>query len=448
MRVARSIVALVAMFALAGCAGMPFFGSGAPKGAVPMQPQSAPAPQASGPQSACLVLALPSGGPVGPVADKIRAGAVAAQQELGKHGVKIDLRHINTEQADWLTQLAALPPQCAVVGGPVQVPVFTAAKSAFARRHFFAFLPQVGEVEGHSAWRFFPSPQDQVAALVRFARGDLDITSYAALYPADTYGTRMTGIFEQAVRAAGGTVQTAGYNPAEMQNWPKTAAGLLQPREVNKVPVPSTNFGAIFLPDSWKNMDMVTASLLLSGEDRMVLMGTSLWEQSLSGVSTVNVHNYSLAVFPGAWNPAHVPPALQALPAKDFWTALGYDFVRFGSMLGLQGPVAAAEVNTRIQRAQGMTWAMAPMHWSPQGVASQQLFLFTPTQNGFTLLDVPAFKERRTQVLSRFDARGKAAATGQPVPALATPATLPGAAPVLAPAVIPKPSRAPSLPGT
>lgn len=446
MQLARLPLVALALFALAGCAGMPFFGGGS-KG-VPMQTKAAPVTaQSSGPQSVCLVLALPTGGPVGPVADKVRAGAVAAQQELGKSGVTIDLRTINTDQADWLAQLAALPSQCAVVGGPVQVPVFTAAKAALDKRHFFAFLPQIGDAEGQSAWRFFPSPQDQVAALLRFARGDLDVSAYAALYPSDTYGTRMTAIFEQAVRAVGGTVQSASYNPAEIQNWPKAAAGLLNPRMVHKVPIPSTNFGAIFLPDSWKNMDMLTTSLLFNGEDRLVLMGSSVWEQSLAGGGIVNTNNYALAVFPGAWNPAKVPPALQSLPVKDFWVGLGYDFVRFASMLGLQDAASPSDVNARIQRAQSMSWAMAPIQWSQQGIASQQMYLFTPAQNGFVVLDVPAFKERRNQILTRFESRSKAAATGQPVPALANPAALPGATPASAPAIVPKPSRAPSLPG-
>lgn len=451
MRVRMRVMLLAAACVmLAGCAGLPFFGKGTQKGAVPMQPQATSpfAPQTSGPHSVCLVLALPSGGTIGPVADKIRAGATAAQQEFAKSAIKIDLRTINTEQADWLTQLAALPQECAVVGGPVQVPVFTAAKSALDKRHFFAFVPQIGDIEGRGAWRFFPSPQDQVTALVRFARTDLDITAYAALYPEDTYGTRMAGIFEQAVRSAGGTVQSASYPPNDMQRWPVSASTLLKPRAVNKTPIPSVNYGAIFLPDSWKNMDMVTASLLLNGEDRLVLMGSSLWEQSLAVPTIVNMQNYALAVFPGAWNPAKVPPGLQAVPTKDFWVGLGYDFVRFGSMLGIQAPGRPEEVNARIQHAQSMSWAMAPLQWNTQGIASQHLFLFTPTQNGFALLDMPAFKERRTQTLARFEARTKAATTGQPVVPLAIPAGLPGVAPASAPAVVPKPSRAPSLPGT
>ena len=78
---------------------------------------------------------------------------------------------------------------------------------------------------------------------------------------------------------------------------------------------------------------MLTTALTYNGEDRLVLMGTTLWEQGLSGKSVVNIERFALAVFPGAWNQARAPKALQSA-GHDFWTALGYDFARFSVQLG------------------------------------------------------------------------------------------------------------------
>lgn len=376
----------------------------------------------SGPQygAVCLALALPGSGPIAPIAQKIRSGAHAAQVELQQQGVTVDLKEIDSAAPDWLTALDALPPHCVVVGGPLRAPVYTAAKNAKAttRRHFFTFLPQLeGHEEGSVAWRFFPSPADQVNALLRFTRDELSISQYGAFYPGDTYGSRMTAIFDQAVRRSGGSVTAVSYPPASMMQWTNAAKELLQPQVLNKVPLSTAAFGAIFLPDSWKNMEMVVTNLIYNGDDKQVLLGTTLWEQSLSGHNTVNVTHMALAIFPGAWNPAQTPQGLASVGGADFWVALGYDFVRFGSALNLQNFATAAEVNTRILSAQRIPWGMAPMMWNGQGQASQQLFLFTPAPTGFVPLNAQEFKDKRAEILNRFEQRRNAAAAAGPATA-------------------------------
>ena len=369
--------------------------------AAPKSPPPAPAAVSGSDSTAygsvCLVLALPATGGTAPIADKIRAGAAAAQTELQKSGANVQVQTVDTSLPDWLAQLEALPPQCVVVGGPLLAPAFSAAKAANTteRRHFFTFLPQLeGGDEGVRGWRFFPSPQDQVEALLRFTKGDLGITSYASYYPSDAYGSRMTGMFEQAVRYNGGTLRASSYVLADTAQWPKAAQSLLATQVVNNVPSPGVSLGAVFLPDSWKNMDQVTNTLRAQGGQNLVLLGTSLWEQSLAGQTGVNTQNYALAVFPGAWNPAQIPAGLATLPGADFWVALGYDFVRFGAAMNLQEYGPAATVNSRAQAAQRLPWAMAPLSWNAQGMAGQQLFLFTPAANGLAPLNVQEFKAR------------------------------------------------------
>ena len=111
-------------------------------------------------QGPCVVLTLPASGPYAPISGKIGRGAVLARQELAADGIKIRLETVNTETPDWLAKLSALPPACAVVGGPLQARNYTHARSAGAvdQRAFFTFLPSLEQGdEGARAW-LFPQP--------------------------------------------------------------------------------------------------------------------------------------------------------------------------------------------------------------------------------------------------------------------------------------------------
>ena len=75
-------------------------------------------------------------------------------------------------------------------------------------------------------------------------------------------------------------------------------------------------------------MPMLTTALAYNGEDRLVLMGTTLWEQGLSGKSVVNTERFALAVFPGAWNQARAPrarnsPLCPTVPKRGTMSVLG-----------------------------------------------------------------------------------------------------------------------------
>lgn len=254
-----------------------------------------------------MVLALPQSGPYAPIAGKITRGAQLAKDEMAANGVAIRLETLNTADSGWLQKLAALPPACAVVGGPLQTGVYAKARQAGAleKRTFFTFLPTLepGD-EGARAWRMFPSPQDQVDALIHFASEGLNIRTYGAFYPNDAYGMRMTGLLEQSLASRNMLLQKAVYNPADAASWSTAVAPLINAKtpEGSTTPIPQTAFEALFLPDSWKNMEMLTTSLLYNGEDRLVLLGTTLWEQSLTGKTVPHAESYALAVFPGAWN--------------------------------------------------------------------------------------------------------------------------------------------------
>ena len=293
---------LAAVFSLAACQ-MPF----GKRDAAPPAPAT-PAMT----QGPCVVLALPASGPYAPISGKIGRGATLARQELAADGIKIRLETVNTEAPDWLAKLSALPPACAVVGGPLQARNYAQARSAGTvdQRAFFTFLPSLEQGdEGARAWRFFPSPQDQIDALIAFATDGLNIRTYGAFYPSDAYGARMTGMLEQSLAGRNMLLYKAAYDPADVSSWSTAVAPLINATQAegSGTPVPQTAFEALFLPDSWKSMDMLTTSLLYNGEDRLVLLGTTLWEQSLSGKMVPNAEKYA---------PAHGTRRARRAPCK------------------------------------------------------------------------------------------------------------------------------------
>ena len=353
----------------------------APTGPVPGQP---------------VVLALPLSGQHASVAGKIVAGARVACDELSASGNQVSLLVIDTNQPDWVAQVDALPKNAAVVGGPLRRDDYAQAKSRglTSRRALFAFLPalEAGD-EGRTAWRFFSGAQDQIDTLLAFT-SSLGIKGYAVFYPEENFGRRMATLFDERARASGaGNVVLQSYQPGDQNNWMRSASDLLGQNKSGRA------FQAIFLPDSWKNMDQIVPNFFYYNETRQVLLGTSLWEQGLSGNSFVSMQYYNLAVFPGSWNAAQPSPAGQRLQSglagagagtADYWAGIGYDFARLSAGLGVRDGWTPDSVNAALQ-AVNMSWSIAPIRWNT-GVATQQMYLFRPKANGFAPLNEAEFR--------------------------------------------------------
>lgn len=368
----------------------------------------------------CYALVLPMSGPYSSISWNIVKGANIAQEELISGGVDVEVIIINSEAVDWLEKLKQLPQKCIIIGGPLQAEIYAVIRerNILSNKIFFTFLPSIGEGdEGITAWRFFSSPEDQILALLRFSH-KLDITTCGVLYPEDGYGRKMTELFVKLAEQSGISVMTTGYNPRDTSNWSKLLANVTKTRMIGKVPVPSTPFQAVFLPDSWKNIEVLLPYLFFQGEDRLVLMGTNLWEQGLSHVEKNFIRNMDLAIFPGSWNKS-TPNATAAMLIErfimdnqeepDFWVGLGYDFIRFSSALNIhEVNWQASQVNKSIEKAQQMDWSIAPIYWE-KGKAQQKLFLFYPTSSGSKLLNTSLFKKRLDAIKKRHLKRVSAA---------------------------------------
>ncbi len=395
-----------------------------------------------------LALALPLSGRFAPTGWKVLRGASAAQARLTAQGRAVEIRTVNTESPDWREQLAALPPDFRIVGGPLQIDSYKALEAAgiTAQRAVFAFVPDIGMspsqsasahaaptgLEGRSAWRFFPSPRDQVRALVRATADSAGIRSVAVLAPRNRYGQRMAEIFVEEAKAKGLRIAANGtYQPDDHPRWKQSVAALLKVpdgfRGNKNQSLPMPDFGAVFVPEDWANAEMLVSNFHFYEGDHLLFLGPELWSVALDSAKEVDDTYFQQAVCPGAWWPeAPGAKALQAaldkLPAQsapgsaasqqltgpaDFWVGLGHDFVQVAARLNLAEAPDAALVNAQLAAlsSTSLPWSMAPLSWDAGGHASQALFLFAPRKEGKMLVDPEELRASVTKARDRREHR-------------------------------------------
>ena len=353
----------------------------------------------------CVALVLPQTGSASALGRQVAAGATAAAEDLRLSGKKIELSIIDSGLPGWQQTLQNLPPRFVMVGGPLLPSLYKDVSSASAGRALFAFVSSLpsGD-EGVRAWRFFASPEDQMRALLDTASA-LGISSFGVFSPGDAYSKRMSGLFLQEASARGFSVTSGSYTAGKMNAWPKEAGAFVKTKvgaQRGSIPVATADFQAIFLPDSWKNMDMLVSSLHYSGAQNRLMMGTSIWEQSLGPGSHSNAATFALTIFPGVWNDDLTGPGISAFKSAmaarnehaDDWSALGFDFVRMAAALNLQPGWTPDSLNRALAAGPSISWAGAPIRWDASGQAARQLFIFQPAATGYVPADLSRLRER------------------------------------------------------
>ena len=173
---------ILSLALLAGCA-MPGF----------LKPQKPEKP--AQPRGTTVALVVPSG-KVASIVTALTSGArLAAQQQAGTGPVTV---RVIATQGNWLQELAALP-ENTVIGGPLSEASYKKMKAAgiMDKKVVFAFLGKLdaGD-EGTVAWRFYPSLEDQIDAVVKLSVDRLDIRTMASFGPADNFSVAVTAVID------------------------------------------------------------------------------------------------------------------------------------------------------------------------------------------------------------------------------------------------------------
>ncbi len=379
-KLANAFLALLVLIVLSGCQSM--FG---PKQTVSHEPG--------------VVILLPGDGPYSGIASKILEGAQIARDELRANGINVTLAFIDTRKKGWQQKLLALPGRFSVVGGPIERTSYTSLKKSglLKDRTYFAFMNNLdGADEGSLAFRFFPSPDDQADALVDFATDALKIHSFGVFYGTDGYSTKMAERFSAKVRAKNCSIRSAVYQSTDSKTLSVQARSLINPVQSGSSAVPQTSFEAVFLPCSWRNVSPIVKSFSSYGEDRLVLLGTASWEQSVARKRGGSSLPSDLAVLPVAWNSRARVKALNKVNV-EFWQAIGYDFMQFAVNMNLHEGASRPDVVRAANRSASIIRLLAPLHWDTRGIAHQKLFINRVTADGMVPMDVAHFESLRAK---------------------------------------------------
>lgn len=351
-----------------------------------------------------IALVLPLSGPYGNLAEKIVRGAEVVRNGLESHGQNLRIYVIDSDQPNWLSDLSNLPRSVRIVGGPLRLEEYSAIKSMgySGRRFFFSFLPRMdNHDEGVTAWRFFPSREDQVRVMLDYSK-KLGATNLAIFTPdRGDYSQSMFDMFYYQAAERNLYVTRAGYYPdKQYQLWVKSVADFLGYSK-GENPSPRLEFQAMFLPDNWSNSSRIISHIFYAMENKILFMGTNLWEHGLAGQQRLATRNYRLAIFPGSWDMQSLTPSGQlvrtsaALGGKfsaDFWVSLGFDFALAAASLNLPENAKADDVNAALASLPPLPWSGAPISWDKQGFAQQDLLVLTPAEYGFVIADPERIK--------------------------------------------------------
>ncbi len=155
--------------------------------------------------------------------------------------------------------------------------------------------------EGDMVFRNFLTPSREVKRLLTPAIIETGIKRFGILYPDDSYGRFYLDLFWDRVEELGGVVTAAeSYEPAntDFAKQIKKMTGVyyskpgsmiekmleMRPPEEEECkiypdkPEPFLDFDAVFIPDNYETVAMITPQLPYNDVGGVLLMGTSLWQ--------------------------------------------------------------------------------------------------------------------------------------------------------------------------
>jgi branched-chain amino acid transport system substrate-binding protein len=139
---------------------------------------------------------------------------------------------------------------------------------------------------GEYVFQHFLIPTQQISALVQYAYNDLNCAIFSIMYPKDDYGEEMVKIFRREVINIGGKVEKAiPYNVKQTDfadEISKLTGRIVRSSKTktnknDNQETASVDFEALFIPDSYLRVKMITSQLNFYDVKGFKLLGTSLW---------------------------------------------------------------------------------------------------------------------------------------------------------------------------
>ncbi|MGA3280131.1 MAG: penicillin-binding protein activator [Smithella sp.] len=140
---------------------------------------------------------------------------------------------------------------------------------------------------GEYVFQHFLIPTQQIRALVHYTFDDLNCAIFSILYPQDNYGEEMVKIFSREVINIGGKVEKAIPYSREQTDFAdeiskltgrvvRSSSKTKADKNDDQGPA-SVDFEALFIPDSYLRVKMITSQLNFYDVKGFQLLGTSLW---------------------------------------------------------------------------------------------------------------------------------------------------------------------------
>lgn len=141
---------------------------------------------------------------------------------------------------------------------------------------------------GEYVFQYFLTPTQQIRAMVKYALDDLNCAIFSVLYPKDDYGEEMVKIFREEVMRIDGKVEKAisySRNQTDFKEEISKLTGTIvnapqkkrDNQAENKTAI-SVDFEALFIPDSYSRVKLITSQLDFYDVKGFQLLGTSLWQ--------------------------------------------------------------------------------------------------------------------------------------------------------------------------
>lgn len=147
---------------------------------------------------------------------------------------------------------------------------------------------------GDTIFRFYFSPDQEITSLVKIAYDHLNNMNFAIMFPDNAYGQKMRTIFKREVERKGGRLSASvsyATNITDFENPIKDLIeiGLKTPSSdedkkqdssasVSKKVSLQLDFDALFIPDTYKRIEMIAPQLVFHDINETQLLGSSLWD--------------------------------------------------------------------------------------------------------------------------------------------------------------------------